>query len=216
MKRNVGFTLVELLVVIAIIGVLVGLLLPAVQSVREAGRRLQCANNMKQIGLALQNYESVWKTFPMGSVFTNTAPYNRKGTTWVAALFPYMELQNLYDLYNPEYYMNSAQNQDFVRTPVKNLICPSDAETENGIVENRYNFHNINPKIAMGIWYSGSLGPTHMDAMPFCSEKNPSYCNQGYNFGSMKPDDNTVGAFGRYPKGKRLKEFTDGLSNTLV
>ena len=81
---NRGFTLVELLVVIAIIGILVALFLPAVQAAREAARRAQCMNNLKQIGIALQNYHSAHKSFPMGAAF-------QEGTMWSGFILPYME-----------------------------------------------------------------------------------------------------------------------------
>lgn len=93
-----GFTLVELLVVIAIIGVLVGLLLPAVQSAREAARRMQCSNNLKQIGLSLHNYESAYKTFPTGNIvrINGTALFG-DGWTWHARILPFIEQNNLYN-----------------------------------------------------------------------------------------------------------------------
>ena len=91
MKKTSGFTLVELLVVISIIGVLVGLLLPAVQSAREAARRMQCANSIKQIGIALLSFETQNKTLPMATPFTNTSPYNRLGLTWFGAILPFMD-----------------------------------------------------------------------------------------------------------------------------
>ena len=86
-----GFTLVELLVVISIIGILVALLLPAVQAAREAARRMQCGNNLKQIGLALHNYHTAVRTFPYGADFAGTYT----GATWAASILPYLEQQNM-------------------------------------------------------------------------------------------------------------------------
>ena len=98
-KRN-GFTLIELLVVIAIIAVLVGLLLPAVQKVREAANRMQCANNLKQIGLGLQSYHSTLNRFPSGYTDRQRVVSNPTdlgyGTGWATLLLPYMEQENLY------------------------------------------------------------------------------------------------------------------------
>src|SRR4051812_46549754 len=92
-KAKAGFTLVELLVVIAIIGVLVALLLPAVQAAREAARRTQCSNNLKQLSLALLNYETVHTTFPPAGIDTNQM-------SWTVLLLPYFEQQALYDQFN--------------------------------------------------------------------------------------------------------------------
>ncbi len=97
-SRRRGFTLVELLVVIAIIGILVGLLLPAVQAAREAARRMQCSNNMKQLALALHNYESANKKFPCGfSDNFNTVVVGRDGGwAWASGVLPYIEQSALY------------------------------------------------------------------------------------------------------------------------
>jgi prepilin-type N-terminal cleavage/methylation domain-containing protein len=93
LRRNKGFTLVELLVVIAIIGILVGLLLPAVQAAREAARRMQCTNHLKQWGLAVHNFHDAFKKFPKGS--SNGATLKRQ--TWVMYLWPYVEQTALYN-----------------------------------------------------------------------------------------------------------------------
>ncbi|MBX3437347.1 MAG: DUF1559 domain-containing protein [Planctomycetaceae bacterium] len=102
MKRNRsradGFTLIELLVVIAIIAILIALLLPAVQQAREAARRTQCRNNMKQLGLALHNYHDVHLTFPIGNLYAGTTTSN--GWSWIAFLLPYVELANDYEQLN--------------------------------------------------------------------------------------------------------------------
>lgn len=91
MNKKAGFTLVELLVVIAIIGVMVGLLLPAVQSAREAARRMSCQNNVKQLNLALQNFHDANKSFPMAAEF-------EVGTSWHSLILPFMEQQTLYSI----------------------------------------------------------------------------------------------------------------------
>ena len=90
-----GFTLVELLVVIAIIGILIAMLLPAVQAAREAARRMQCSNNLKQIGLALHNYHDAFKVFPYGSRSGTVPAYNTTGTNWRTAILSYLEQETL-------------------------------------------------------------------------------------------------------------------------
>lgn len=92
-----GFTLVELLVVIAIIGILVALLLPAIQAAREAARRTQCNNNLKNIGLGLQNYHDTYKTFPMGAMHTGLRTAPTLGPSWQYGILPFMEQRNIYD-----------------------------------------------------------------------------------------------------------------------
>ena len=101
-RTRCAFTLVELLVVIAIIGVLVGLLLPAVQAVREAARRMSCGNNLKQMGLAILNYESANKRLPAGmhadrALSLADVPRKARGHGWGLAILPYMEQSAIYD-----------------------------------------------------------------------------------------------------------------------
>jgi prepilin-type N-terminal cleavage/methylation domain-containing protein len=125
-KRS-GFTLVELLVVIAIIGILVGLLLPAVQAAREAARRMQCSNSLKQIGLALHNYESATKRLPSGSVGgpTVASPLGN-GITPHVGILPYLEATNTYNLYNFTLPMNQTNvNALAIRNTIPSFICAS-------------------------------------------------------------------------------------------
>jgi prepilin-type N-terminal cleavage/methylation domain-containing protein/prepilin-type processing-associated H-X9-DG protein len=131
-----GFTLVELLVVIAIIGVLVSLLLPAVQSAREAARRLQCSNHLKQMGLALHNFHDTYKTFPSGGdvpwpYLPNyrengvgaTYGADKQGLGWAYQILPFMEKQNIYDInFGTDY---NRTNDTIRSTTVPEYKCPS-------------------------------------------------------------------------------------------
>jgi prepilin-type N-terminal cleavage/methylation domain-containing protein len=131
-----GFTLVELLVVIAIIGILVGLLLPAVQAAREAARRIQCSNNMKQMGLAFQNYESTHRTFPPGFISRVTGPWPGGGNnpvpeagpgwSFFAMILPQMEQPNLHSMIDFSLPITASNNQLARSTKVSAYQCPSD------------------------------------------------------------------------------------------
>ncbi len=143
--KQPGFTLVELLVVIAIIGILVALLLPAVQAAREAARRAQCQNNMKNLSLAVLNYESTNNVFPVGMKFDGTGRFARieqfraikEG--WSVLVLPYMEEQSLYDQFDLSLPIGGGrlsqgqsvanwQNIQARGTPISSFACPSDPE----------------------------------------------------------------------------------------
>jgi prepilin-type N-terminal cleavage/methylation domain-containing protein len=139
-RYRFGFTLVELLVVIAIIGILVGLLLPAVQAAREAARRMQCSNNLKQMGLGLQNYEAAHQTFPPGFISRVTGPWPGGGNDPVpeagpgwsvfAMVLPFMEQANLHSKIDFGLPISHATNQTARSTRVKEYQCPSDTWNE--------------------------------------------------------------------------------------
>jgi prepilin-type N-terminal cleavage/methylation domain-containing protein len=129
-RRFTGFTLVELLVVIAIIGVLIALLLPAVQAAREAARRMQCSNHIKQMSLGCHNYHDIHQTFPSGKIsysYTNTTSCRNP---WGVALLPFIEQQALFATFDPNFTpYDSTQPSDnftFYKTPIQTYRCPSD------------------------------------------------------------------------------------------
>ena len=119
-----AFTLIELLVVIAIIGVLIALLLPAVQSAREAARRAQCSNNLKQIGIAMHNYADAQGGFPP-TAFAVSRPNLEQFGGWGVQILGYMEQQQVYQAYNFEFGFHMASNQTAIRTVVSTYVCPS-------------------------------------------------------------------------------------------
>lgn len=189
--RGHGFTLVELLVVIAIIGILVALLLPAVQAAREAARRSQCQNNLKQIGLGLHNHQSTYKKLPPMSRYMPRAggipsqEQAEKGNLWIY-LLPFIEQQNVYNLSslpsprNPSIDDGATAAQSLGSKTIQTYLCPTDFTNEppptwgNGWVVSSYAanhdaFHNPNDGGWMSAWDSGAnsyqakLGGSHPD-----------------------------------------------------
>ena len=130
-----AFTLVELLVVMAIISLLVGLLLPAIQAAREAARRMQCSNNLKQTGLAMHQYHDTYQCFPPGNVSTRIAS-SLSGwtiptrTNWAIELLPRLELGGLYSQYHHELDNHDSKNKDVIQQSVSVFSCPSDPRVD--------------------------------------------------------------------------------------
>jgi prepilin-type N-terminal cleavage/methylation domain-containing protein/prepilin-type processing-associated H-X9-DG protein len=200
-RSKSGFTLVELLVVIAIIGVLVALLLPAVQSAREAARRSQCSNNLKQLGLAVQNYADVYKSaLPAGN-------YACCWGTWLVALLPYIEQKNLYDQYkfsgsfaDPATRYGAGDNSKYVtNNQISAYTCPSDSLSAQSPTAVKY--HN----------YVGNYGNTTLARTnPF--GKNLNGQPNAYRGAPFV----TVSSTTSNPQAVKLSDIFDGLSNTLA
>jgi len=217
-----GFTLVELLVVIAIIGVMVGLLLPAVQAARESARRMSCSNNLKQIGLGLHMYHDTYHTLPPGAVFhggeTTSSPnggaINHRGSLHIRIL-PYIEQQAVYDAFDFRFGTDGQQYPPTVNngirivgTQINTFICPSDG------MNVRLGGH---PTYVWPSNYQGNHGPS-------ASISNNANCScplysvfQGYSRAGTSAD-NPAGLFTRNGWNFQCKfsAIPDGLSNTIM
>ena len=155
MNQRRGFTLIELLVVISIIAVLIALLLPAVQAAREAARRIQCTNNLKQIGLAVQNYESSVGALPLGCVVTFDRAGNPLFTGWgiTARVLPYIDGQNLFNACNFNLPNETPQNDTAMRMSIAAYLCPSDPKNQLVFIDGDQPRTNTNDAFNRGDWY---------------------------------------------------------------
>ncbi len=201
-----GFTLIELLVVIAIIAVLIGLLLPAVQKVRSAAARSQCSNNMKQIGLALMNYESVNGCLPIGD---SRGYLNLPRVTWQALILPFIEQNNLAALYNYRVDWDNPLNYAAIATQVKIYNCPS---TVTGLRFDRTPDEPLGgtePRAACDYWNVNEIAPW---IGINCGFPNASF----YNGSRYDPLLAGVLVNTNVGIGTPLTTITDGTSNTYM
>lgn len=204
-----GFTLVELLVVIAIIGILVGLLLPAVQSAREAARRMQCSNNLKQIGLAMHNYHDTFKMFPPAYVDYKPTKDNHGYWTWSALILPFIELQNLHDQLQVST-LRPSQSMDLfqatMQSPVGAFRCPSDVGPE---------VHDPGVSAGYAITKDPGGGNFGLPLSNYLVSCNTAWVRQK---GATNMTEGRSGAVGMFYKNSDLKmrDVQDGTSNTFM
>ncbi|MEZ6140304.1 MAG: DUF1559 domain-containing protein [Zavarzinella sp.] len=232
LKPRKAFTLIELLVVIAIIAILIGLLLPAVQKVREAANRSKCTNNLKQLGVALHAYHDVNDGLPRTMHDTNYSPGSR-GWSWIAQLLPYFEQDNFYRLARPNegvnaQPMNATVSGVVLRTYIiKTLKCPSDVSPDLGAsVANSFTGSAVTSYKGV----TGSNWAWGRDPLPpngTLNISNPGGSNHGLDRGNgafdrmmelIRPLINPTQLPGLIPNenSTRFASITDGLSNTLV
>ena len=218
-----AFTLIELLVVIAIIGILIALMLPAVQAAREAARRAQCGNNLKQLGLAVQTYMSTHGVFPAGAAYDNPSndpydptspPMGQTGRGWIIAVLPYLEQQALYDKFKPGFIdgpmsstkgIQKSECRDAMKHELAVLQCPSDGLSKR-VSTQQYQWSGIEVAVTN---YKGSIGDNRMGG------------DYSVHQGSMPDCHRTRDCPGIFWRNAYLNpiepaQIRDGLSNTLA
>jgi len=231
-RRLPAFTLVELLVVIAIIGILIALLLPAVQAAREAARRSQCTSNLKQLALACLNYEDRSKVLPLNygigtNLYSNPPGTDCRSTSWLTQVLPYVEQIALYNMIDFSYDVvldprngslsnpNVPSNAYVAKRVIPTFLCPSDGDNNRGIMDNRANRGdswavNNYKGVAGANWQWGNFQVVPPDPL---SNTYWGQTGDGLNAG------NGIffrGATAGRPCATTLASITDGLSNTFM
>jgi len=237
-RSRSGFTLIELLVVIAIIAILIGLLLPAVQKVREAAARMQCMNNLKQMGLAVHNYEGTYGVMP--------SSMNNRGDTALVLMLPYLEQDNIYKQWLPTFTQAGASWWGSAVLPVlpgwsgvagpyaaqntiKTFICPSAPQPDGARAMTEISCYGVEGKHFPngGIWNNAPGGTTNVSFTSFIFDatslpttvgqtgKTNYLVNIGYAAKDSDGLDQYLGPF-RFDKGAlKIVQITDGSSNTI-
>jgi prepilin-type N-terminal cleavage/methylation domain-containing protein len=204
--RARAFTLIELLVVIAIIAILIALLLPAVQQAREAARRSQCKNNLKQFGLAVHNYHDVHNALPPGWIGVASGlpnPGGESGFSWGTFLLPYIEQPALYGQLNLSQALDGVNNRTKLNQRLTVFQCPSDPKPDIALIDDRA---GVELEMATAN-YAGVFGSVELDECFEASLGTPPLTSSG-----QCVSDGTFFHNSRV----RFRDITDGLSNTFL